>query len=124
MFDVQQGLKICSFQKFGPRRYVDLDWVQFEWKPKEPKVDTVEITSYCPDATYTEFNGGACNDPSSTYSCTNTAKQNYNPDMNQCKNKYNISSNNYDNTDFYSLIYQAWENSKPYLKTMFIKGVV
>lgn len=102
----------------GPScQHSELDWVQFQWKPKEIHVDKVQITSYCPDSTYTEFNAGACNDPSSTYSCTNTAKQNYQADMNQCQNKYSISSNHYDNTDFYSLIYQSWKNSKPRLQT-------
>lgn len=84
------------------------NWVEFEWKATG---SAMESTKLCPDSKYTEFNPAGCSDPETTAQCIQTVKPGFVYDKDSCVNILNLSSYNYDNPDFFSMIYDAWENN-------------
>ena len=82
-------------------------WCLYSFElPREPGV-----VKFCPDKRYTEFNAGGCRVPTNKYSCMNSVLPNHKADMSQCRNKFDVSENNYDNADFYKIVEQALQIS-------------
>ena len=63
---------------------------------------------FCPNRWYTDFNPAACRYPYNAYWCARTAKKGYQPDSKQCRTKFNVSYDNYQNDDFFKLIHEAY----------------
>lgn len=82
----------------------ELRTVEIEWFPKFPK-----IQKFCPHPGFSEFKPAACNDPRDWYRCWKSAYPNFKPDWAECRNWHNVTDNNYDNKNFFSIVYEAWE---------------
>lgn len=90
-------------------------WYQIEFTIPKPS----PIVDFCPDPAYTEFNPSACkslfgrtNPNNVKQSCQESYHQNYRPNMSKCLNKYSISGNNYNNSDFFSLVSTVLKTKK------------
>lgn len=62
------------------------------------------IMRFCPDPKYTEFNPAACINNTTLESCVASPIYNHVPDVNQCKNLYDLSINNFENQHYVGLI--------------------
>lgn len=89
----------------------ELGWVEITFETKK----AIEPVEYCPHPAYTEFNGSACTDNQNVSSCFRSAKKGFIPKMSQCINKLDVSYNNYENKDFYTIISTALERNFKYV---------
>jgi len=68
--------------------------------------------SYCPDPKYMEYNPSTCYSPLTKNTCSKTPKPGYIANDNKCKQLFDVSKFNYNNDEFFSLIWEAYIISK------------
>jgi len=113
LLGIHKNARILKLEQGANCENSELEWtkdnkkygfVEVEWKPLDPP----EI-SFCSDPDFTEFYPVGCSDPTSKRNCDSTVNKGFKSDNNLCKNKYNVSYNDYDNPDFYKMVSEAWQ---------------